>query len=125
MLITHNGLLALLDAGVIRGSRKGHVNAASVDLTMGSLILVERPPGGSQSVVDLADKQVPAMREIDLVKAGYYDLAPGEFCLASSMESFYMPNDVAGEYKLKAAWPGPASTTLLPAGQIPVGTDQS
>ena len=102
-LITYEGLLVLLDAGVIRGARKAHVNAASIDLCLGATLLVEAPPGGCQAVVDLADKQVPAMREIDLVKAGYYDLAPGEFCLASSMESFYMPNDVAAVYKLKSS----------------------
>lgn len=103
MLITHNGLLALLDAGIVRGARKAHVNAASLDITLGSLLLVEAPPGGCQAVVDLSDKQIPAMRQIDLIKAGYYDLVPGEFCLGSSVESFYMPNDVAAEYKLQSS----------------------
>lgn len=119
-LITYEGLLVLLDAGVIRGSRKAHVNAASVDLCLGATLLVEAPPGGCQAVVDLSDKQVPAMREIDLVKAGYYDLAPGEFCLASTLETFYMPNHIAAEYRLKSSLARPGLNHAL-AGWIDPG----
>lgn len=102
-LITFRGLEALLDTGVVRGAKRAHINAASLDLTLGSALLVESAPSGSYSVVDLSEKEVPAMRTVDLVKTGYFDLAPGQFCLASTLESFFMPNDIAGEYKLKSS----------------------
>ena len=102
-MLTYTELVALVEAGVIRGVQKGHINGASIDLCLGSKILVEAPPGGSQSVVDLMDKQVPAMREVDMLKSGYYDLAPFQFCLASSIETFFLPNDIAAEYKLKSS----------------------
>lgn len=103
MILTHTDLLALLEAGVVRGAQKAHINAASLDLTLGSLILVEAPPGGSYNVVDLMDRAVPAIRTVDLIKTGYFDLAPGQFCLASTVETFWLPNDIAAEFKLKSS----------------------
>ena len=102
-LVTFHGIEAILDAGIVRGAKRAHINAASLDLTLGSALLVEGPPRGSQTAVDLLDKQVPAMRTVDMIKTGYFDLPPGGFGLASTLESFYMPNDIAGEYKLKSS----------------------
>ena len=103
MLLTYTELTHLLDTGVVRGAQKGHVNGASIDLCLGSKVLVEAPPGGSSSVVDLMDKATPPMREVDLLKTGYYDLAPLQFCLASSLETFFLTNDLAAEFKLKSS----------------------
>ena len=103
MLLTYTELTHLLDTGVVRGAQKGHVNGASIDLCLGSKVLVEAPPGGDSSVVDLMDKATPPMREVDLLKTGYYDLAPLQFCLASSLETFFLTNDLAAEFKLKSS----------------------
>lgn len=103
MLITHNGLLALLEAGAIRGAHKAHVGAASLDVVLGSKIMVESPCGGASSVVELFDKQTPALREIDMLKTGYFDLAPGQFCLAETVERFFLPDDVAAEVKMRSS----------------------
>ena len=103
MLLTYTELTHLLDTGVVRGAQKGHVNGASIDLCLGSKVLVEAPPAGSSSVVDLMDKATPPMREVDLLKTGYYDLAPLQFCLASSLETFFLTNDLAAEFKLKSS----------------------
>ena len=84
-MLTYTELMGLLESGVIRGASRAHVNAASIDVTLGSTLLVEASPGGGSSVVDLMNKETPAMREIDLVKTGYYDLRPGEFCLAETV----------------------------------------
>lgn len=102
-LLTYTELTAFVESGVIRGVHKGHINGASIDLTLGSKILVEAPPAGSCNVVDLMDKQVPAMREVDLLKTGYFDLAPFQFCLAASIETFFLPNNIIGEFKLKSS----------------------
>ena len=103
MLITHNGLLSLVETGAIRGVQRGHIGAASIDVTLGSSLFVEAPPGGSSNVVDLMDRQVPALREIDLLKTGFFDLAPGQFCLASTVERFFLPDDVAAEVKMRSS----------------------
>lgn len=102
-ILTFNELVALLETGVVRGAQKGHVNGASIDLCLGSKILVEAPPGGSSSVIDLMDKAAPPMREFDLIKTGYFDLSPGQFCLASSLETFWLTNDLVAEFKLKSS----------------------
>ena len=102
-MLTYTELLGLLESGVIRGANPAHVNAASIDITLGTTLLVEASPGGGASVVDLMGKAVPAMREIDLLTAGYYDLRPGEFCLAETVERFYLPNNLAANYYLKSS----------------------
>ncbi|MBP8290060.1 MAG: hypothetical protein KAX51_09690, partial [Chromatiaceae bacterium] len=73
-MLTYTELLGLLESGVIRGANPAHVNAASIDITLGTTLLVETYPNGGANVVDLMNKETPAMREIDLVKTGYYDL---------------------------------------------------
>ncbi len=103
MLLTYTELTHLLDTGVVRGAQKGHVNGASIDVVLGSTLWVEKPPKGSQTVVDLMAKDSPAMMPVDLIKQGYFDLAPGQFCLASTIETFFLPNNIAAEYRLKSS----------------------
>ena len=103
MLLTYTELTHLLDTGVVRGAHKAHVGAASLDVVLGSKIMVEAPCGGASSVVDLFDKQTPALREIDMLKTGYFDLAPGQFCLAETVERFFLPDDVAAEVKMRSS----------------------
>lgn len=102
-MLTYTELMGLLESGVIRGASPARVNAASIDVTLGSTLLVEASPGGGSSVVDLMNKETPAMREIDLVKTGYYDLRPGEFCLAETVERFHLPNNLAAHYFLNSS----------------------
>lgn len=102
-MLTHDELLGLLEAGIVRGAHRANVNAASIDVVLGSTLLVEASPGGGTTVVDLMAKEVPAMRKIDLLKHGYYDLRPGEFCLAETVESFYLPNYLAAHYFLNSS----------------------
>lgn len=102
-MLTYTELLGLLESGVIRGANPAHVNAASIDITLGTTLLVETYPNGGANVVDLMNKETPAMREIDLVKTGYYDLRPGEFCLAETVERFHLPNNLAAHYFLNSS----------------------
>lgn len=102
-LITYPGLVVLASTGVIEAAKPEHINAASIDIRLGTRILVEASPNGLSSVVDLAGKEVPAMREIDLAVNGYYDLRPGDFCLAGTIERFNLPNDIAAEYRLNSS----------------------
>lgn len=104
MLITYTGLVALVREGVIEGVEPDRINAASIDVTLGDVLLREDWAQGVQrKTVDLAVKQTPAMIEIDLIEAGSYDLKPGEFVLASTREIFHLPDDVACEFRLKSS----------------------
>lgn len=100
MLISGNRLYELIEQGVITAD-KDNVNAASIDITLGSKILIEAIPG-SIACVSLADKESPLMSEFDLTNFDYV-IPPKEFVLASSNEIFNLPNNIACEYKLKSS----------------------
>lgn len=101
MLLTHDEIVKLIDTGVIAHAKKSHVNAASLDVVLGNTLWVEGLPKGLNTVIDLANKDAPAMNKIDLKTS--YDLAPGEFCLADTIEIFNLPNDIAAEFRLKSS----------------------
>ena len=54
---------------------------------------------------DLKDmaKAGPHLEPVDLLDCHYYDLAPGQFCLAATAETFYLPDNIAAEFKLKSS----------------------
>lgn len=99
MLITYNGLIDLVSAGVIEGVAPERINAASIDVTLGATIWVE---SGRARAVDLAAKETPNMDRIEMTPRGYL-LAPGEFVLAQTREVFHLPDDIACEYRLKSS----------------------
>jgi dCTP deaminase len=112
-LITHDELVNLVKASVIEGVAPDRINAASIDVTLGNTLWIEASPNGLNTVVDLIQKEAPAMTQIDLNRVGYYDLAPGQFCLAQTREVFNLPAgaesahwhapSISGEYKLKSS----------------------
>ena len=99
-LISYTQLLHLVQSGVIDANPE-YINGATIDITIGDRILVEEKdiPG---SVVDLKEKESLNMKEILIGKQGY-SLLPGDFILATSAETFNLPNWVAAEYKLKSS----------------------
>ena len=52
-LITYNGLLDLVEQGVITNVNPAHINAASIDVTLGESFWVEMPPKETD-LIDLA-----------------------------------------------------------------------
>lgn len=112
-LITYDELVDLCQSNVIEGVAPDRINAASIDVTLGDTLWVEASPNGLNTVVDLIQKETPEMSQVDLQKVGYYDLAPGQFCLAQTREVFHLPEGIAmetwyspsisGEYKLKSS----------------------
>ena len=97
-LVTYNGLVEIVERGIIEGAPPEHINAASIDVTLGRYIWFESSRGG---VVYLADKQVPIMKRHDLLKCPFH-LRPGEFVLAQTQEVFNLPNMLAIEFRLKS-----------------------
>jgi len=99
-LVSYTDLLYLVSTGVI-DAKPEHINGASIDISIGDRILVE-DINMSGSVVDLKEKESLNMKEFTIPEQGYL-LLPGEFVLASSAETFNLPNWVAAEYKLKSS----------------------
>lgn len=101
--MSYNELVELAEANVITGVTPDRINAASIDVTLGNKILVERSSESMDQVVSLRDKQRLNMREIDLTELGHYDLRPGEFILAHTAEVFNLPLDTSAEFKLNSS----------------------
>lgn len=100
-LLTYVELVELVERGVIEGVHPDHINGASIDVTLGNTLWVEAVPHGGYTIVDLAAKEAPELEEIPI--HGYFDLAPGQFCLASTKEMFHLPADIAAEVKLRSS----------------------
>lgn len=98
-LITYTGLCELVDAGVISDVPRDHINAASIDVTLGDLIWIER---AVRDDVRIAQKEAPHLMDYDLSVRDYY-LGPGAFALAQTREVFNLPDHIACEFKLKSS----------------------
>ena len=99
-LISYNQLLHLVQSGMI-DAKPDHINGASIDITIGDRILVEENTMRG-SLVDLMEKEALNLKRVTIPTEGYL-LFPGEFILASSVETFNLPNNIAAEYKLKSS----------------------
>ena len=98
-LLSYYELCRLVESGHITADIN-RVNGASIDVTLGEELLIERTrPGG---VIDLANKECPAMKSVQIGKEGYA-LNPGQFALASTQEVFNLPPTIACEFKLKSS----------------------
>ena len=112
MLLSHDEIEDLLDREVIEYSEPELINASSLDIRLGTKILVERPKNcqglpahehAELNRVTLRDRDQIFMVEHDLKKDGPFILYPGEFILAHSHEAFNLPNDISAEYMLKSS----------------------
>ena len=98
-LLSFNELLQLVEQGVITDVPYEHINAASIDVRLGSDILIERACNRS---VSLRDRENLVMESFSLDNSGYR-LDPGEFILAHTLEKFNLPDDIVAEVKLKSS----------------------
>lgn len=100
MLLTHNELTNAVAEGYIENVKPNQINAASIDLTLGSVLWYEN----QGRVVDLANKKSISLTKHTLTKEQpTYGLHPGQFILASTEQVFHLPNWIAAEYKLKSS----------------------
>lgn len=99
-LLSYDELLALAARGVIRGVNLDQVNATSIDVTLGSRLLVEER--GSHEI-SLRDKEPLKMKRYELTEQNGFVLHPGQFVLAHTEQHFYLPNDISAEYKLRSS----------------------
>lgn len=98
-LLSYEELLALVARGVITNVDPEQVNAASIDLTLGPIVLGEVE---GHHEIKLKDKPRLNMRPLDLYH-GPIRMRPGSFILASTQQKFNLPNDISAEYKLKSS----------------------
>lgn len=119
MLMSYNGLMELVEQGVIAGVTAEAVNAASIDLTLGDTFLVEdgaahpdqkglwgasaKNPGAPFPVVSLRERTPPRMRKVVLFEDEPLVLLPGQFVLAQSQQTFRLPDNISADYKLKSS----------------------
>lgn len=73
--------------------RKEQLNPASYDLTLGNTIMIEVADTSELQELDISGK----------TREHPYLLEPSHFVLAESQEVFNIPNQVAGEFKLKSS----------------------
>ena len=106
-LLSYRAILQLINAGVIENSKHEHVNAASLDLTLGKFILAEKLADNGTHYkanrVSLATRTPLHTEKYDLEKEGTFILQPGQFILAQTREVFNLPNYLSAEYKLKSS----------------------
>lgn len=107
-LLAYEELKKLIQDGVVVGVYDDAINAASIDLTLNNHVMVERPPRPGEVVrpIDLSrGESIPMMDHIMHNYGGEacYDLMPGEFILASSVELFNLPNNLSAEYMQKSS----------------------
>lgn len=102
MLLSYEELCQIAEQGVIEGVNLKDVNGTSIDVYLGSEIMVERWNENGR-VVSLQDKQRLDMVVVDISEKGYYDLQPGEFILAHTREKFNLPADLSAEFKLNSS----------------------
>ena len=97
-LLSYRRLRELVESGVINADVE-NINGASIDITLGDKLLVEY----AGRYVDLAAKDNIEVAEMVFTQESPFVLVPGQFVLASSVETFNLPNNIAGEYKLKSS----------------------
>lgn len=98
-LLSYKELCELVEQNIITAD-PANINAASIDITLDSEIMIESSAG--QPIIDLAKKENIRTFKKDISDVGYL-LKPGEFILASSVEQFNLPNDIVAEYVLKSS----------------------
>jgi dCTP deaminase len=92
--------MRLLDDGVIN-AKPEQVNGASIDVTLDEMILVEKEQVIDRTV-DLSIKRFPEMLPLKMSENGYA-MPPGQFILASTRETFNLPNTISAMFKLKSS----------------------
>lgn len=100
-LLSYNELRELVEQGVIGPVDPSAINAASIDVRLGNEIIIEQYCDHRVRPVDIHKREVfPSVKETITT---HYDLQPGEFILANTVETFHLPNDICCEFKLKSS----------------------
>lgn len=103
-LVTYMELCAFVDEGLVVGVEAEQINGASIDVRLGRHVQIERPaPLGHSHLIDFRARDEMQMDNIDLLEFDGIVLRPGQTMLASTIETFNLPLNVAAEFKLKSS----------------------
>ncbi len=108
-LLSYTQICDLIEDGVVENADYANVNSASLDLTLGPLILVEDCPfksdegGFHPRVISLKNREQILTKRFFLNENNSFTLKPGQFILAQTREIFHLPCDISSEYKLKSS----------------------
>jgi dCTP deaminase len=102
-LLSYHAIMGLLEKSVVKWAAPENVNATSLDITLGEIVMVEldADPGKDLTVVSLGERTPLNMLEVNI--ADGIILEPGQFILAQSKEVFNLPSYISAEYKLKSS----------------------
>ena len=100
MLLSYNELHELIESGVIDADPE-NVNGTSIDVRLDRTILVELEKK-KIGIVDPSIKQSHDTVRIEMPDSGYL-MPPGQCVLASTVETFNLPEDLSCEFKLKSS----------------------
>lgn len=103
MLLSYYEICELIEQGVVEGAKFDDVNAGSLDIHLGTDILYEQDTDNGLCIVDYRARQKLHMGKHVMDPENGYVLAARESVLASSAETFNLPNNVCAEYKLKSS----------------------
>lgn len=101
MLLSYDEIKELVYTNVIENAEVENVNGTSLDIRLGSELLVERHP--VEKILSLREREKPLMRKVAMDAEEGYTLWPSEFILAHSIEVFNLPLDISCEFKLKSS----------------------
>lgn len=93
MILADFQIRALCESGMVTPFDPSLVNPASLDLRLGSNILIESAEGPELVPYSLAHHTADDP----------YRLVPGQFVLAETQETFNLPNNLAGQFVLKSS----------------------
>lgn len=93
MILSDTEIHGLIEQGMVQHHQPELINPASLDLRLGDLIMLESVE--SHQMIPLSIKDYTAEHP--------YELVPGQFILAQTMEVFHMPEDIAGLFFLKSS----------------------
>jgi dCTP deaminase len=108
-LLSYTEICDLIEDGVVQNAMYEHVNSASLDLTLGKIVMEEVGKfdytGYQPSIKRLRDRDSLNFKTINLEETPNqeYILKPGQFILAQTKEVFNLPSDISSEYKLKSS----------------------
>jgi len=105
MLLSYTRLHQLVSDGVIRGVQPDAVNAASIDVRLGTTFLCEQVDEyeGRLHEIDLAQREPMKVDKIHRNIGQTLFLDPGEFILAHTMEEFHLPDTISAKFVLKSS----------------------
>ena len=93
MILSDTEIHDLIQSGMVRHCQPEQINPASLDLRLGNLIMLESVQGHQMIPLDISGYTVDHP----------YELVPGQFILAQTVEVFNMPEDIAGLFFLKSS----------------------